>query len=109
MFLRGGRSRARLPSTFNWPPKLSLGYLMLKPHSEAIAGLVTSHAEAASQRNGSGMGVGETPKCGWAGLGAAGPTPQNLCASNIYSLFQPPDALVASALSSAREVESAFG
>lgn len=109
MFLRGGRSRAWLLSTFNWPPKLSLGYLMLKPHSEAIAGLVTSRAEAASQRNGSGMGVGETSKCGWAALGAAGLTPQNPCASNIYFLFQPPNALFASALSSAREVESAFG
>ena len=109
MFLGDGRSHARLLSSYNWHQELSLGYLMLKPHSEAIAGLVTSHAEAVSQRNGSGMGTGETSKCGQAGPRAAGLTPQNLCVPNVHFLFQPPDALVASALSSAREAESAFG
>lgn len=109
MFLGDGRSRARLLSIYNWPPKLSLGYLMLKPHSEMTAGLVTSYTEAALQRKGSGMGTGEPPRCGQAGLGAAGLMPQNLCARNIYFPFQPPATLVASALSSVREAESAFG
>lgn len=65
MFLRDGRSRARLLSTYNWPQKLSLGYLMLKPHSEATAGLVTSCAT----EKGVWDGDRRTPKMrsGWPG------------------------------------------
>lgn len=80
---------------------------MLKVHSEAVPGLITSSAEAASQRTGSGMG--ETPKSGRDGLAAAGLTPQNLQALNAHLLFQAPPTLVVPALSSAREPEPAFG
>lgn len=90
MFLRNGRKHARLLSTYYWLQKLSMGYLVLKLHSEVIAGLITSCAEVALQRNGCGMGTGETPKRGWAGLAAAGLMPHNLHATNVYFPFQQP-------------------
>lgn len=104
MFLRNGRSHAWLISTYNWPPKLSLGYLVLTLHSEAIAGSLRA-ALMLHYKEWVWDGDRRTPKV-WSGWSAT--TKISVLPTFIFHFSCPP-ALVTSALSSAREAESAFG